>query len=54
MCIEVRKTCECGKQSVQFHLLDNIMSNEVIVSLHCPECSEKAELNDTTMISDNN
>jgi hypothetical protein len=54
MCIDVRKTCECGKQSVQFHLRDNIMSHEVVAALHCPDCAEKAELNDATMIIDNN
>jgi len=54
MCIEVRKTCECGKQSVQFHLRDNIMSQEVLVALHCPDCAEKAEENPATMINDNN
>ncbi len=54
MCMDVRKKCECGKQCVQFHLRDNIMSTEVIVSLHCPDCAEKAEHNDETMINDNN
>lgn len=54
MCIEVRKTCECGKQNAQFHLRDNIMSQEVLVSLYCPECAEKAEVDEQTMINDNN
>lgn len=54
MCLDVRKTCECGKQNAQFHLRDNIMSQEVLVSLRCPECAEKAEVDDKTMINDNN
>jgi len=54
MCIEVRKTCECGKHQVQFHLRDNIMSNEVIVTLYCPECSKEAEIDRNTMLTDNN
>lgn len=54
MCIEIKKTCECGQQRVQFHLRDNIMSNEVLVSLHCPGCADKAEFNEETMIKDNN
>ena len=54
MCIEVRKTCECGKHNAQFHLRDNIMSEEVLVSLHCPECAEKAKVDEGTMINDNN
>lgn len=54
MCTEVRKTCECGKQNAQFHLRDNIMSKEVLVSLHCPECEAKAAMDTETMINDNN
>jgi len=54
MCIEVRKTCECGKYNVQFHLRDNIMSEEVIVSLQCPECADREKLDGKTMIEDNN
>ena len=30
MCIDVRKTCECGTHTVQFHLRDNIMPPQVI------------------------
>lgn len=54
MCMEVRRTCECGNQNAQFHLRDNIMSKEVLVSLHCPECAEKTDINEQTMINDNN
>ena len=54
MCIEVRKTCECGKQNAQFHLRDNILSQEAIVSLHCPECAEKIPFDESSMINDNN
>lgn len=54
MCIDVRKSCTCGKHCVQFHLRDNVMSNEVIAGLYCPDCSAEAELNDETMLKDNN
>ena len=54
MCIDVRKTCACGQHHVQFHLRDNIMSNEVITGLYCPDCSDEAEVNDETMLKDNN
>ncbi|MFP7754214.1 hypothetical protein ACLG6S_06070 [Thermodesulfobacteriota bacterium B35] len=52
MCIEVRKTCRCGRQTAQFHMRDNIMSQEVIAELYCPEC-KKPELDPETMLSDN-
>ena len=54
MCIEVKKTCECGKHEVQLHLRDNIMSREVIVSLFCPECSGDCTINEETALTDNN
>ncbi|MDW7771450.1 MAG: hypothetical protein SCH71_01025 [Desulfobulbaceae bacterium] len=54
MCIEVRKTCCCGKHNVQFHLRDNIMSSEVILSLYCPNCSPDIPVHDEAMVCDKN
>lgn len=54
MCIEVRKSCECGKHRVQFHLRDNVMSNEVLANLYCPDCLVSSQFNGKTMINDNN
>lgn len=53
MCIDVRKTCECGSHLVQFHLRDNIMSNEVIARLFCPACSGRIDTNHPGMLCDN-
>lgn len=53
MCLEVRKACQCGKRNVQFHLRDNIMSQEVINRLYCPDCSITVEINPATMLGDN-
>lgn len=53
MCVEIRKRCQCGKQTVQFHMRDNILSQEVVADLHCPECSGEIELNYETMLMDN-
>jgi hypothetical protein len=52
MCIDIRKTCECGKHHVQFHLRDNVMSREVIVRIFCPSCSTKASTSET-ILNDN-
>lgn len=54
MCIEVRKTCHCGEKDVQFHLRDNVMSKEVILSLYCPTCSAGIEVDGETMLNDRN
>ncbi|HID97508.1 MAG TPA: hypothetical protein EYP57_04885 [Thermodesulfobacteriaceae bacterium] len=53
MCLEIRKTCSCGSRSVQFHMRDNILSEEVLLDLYCPACSESVTLNPKNMIDDN-
>ena len=53
MCVEVRKTCECGAQNVQFHLRDNIMRPEVILRLFCPTCPGDAPYDPQAMVNDN-
>lgn len=53
MCIDVRKTCECGSHTVQFHLRDNIMIPQVIARLFCPSCPGNSAFSSTTMLCDN-
>ena len=53
MCIEVRKTCKCGSKTAQFHLRDNVMSQEVLTELYCPDCSAEVELDPESMLMDN-
>ena len=53
MCLEIRKSCKCGKNNAQFHMRDNVLSQEVITELYCPECSNKTELDPETMLKDN-
>ncbi len=53
MCLEIRKTCKCGKNNAQFHMRDNVLSQEVVAELYCPECSDSADLNSETMLTDN-
>ena len=53
MCLEIRKTCKCGSRTAQFHMRDNIMSQEVLTALYCPACSGEVELNPESMLMDN-
>lgn len=53
MCIDVRKTCECGANNVQFHLRDNIMQPETITRLFCPTCPGDTRFDDENMLQDN-
>jgi hypothetical protein len=53
MCIDVRKTCECGTHTVQFHLRDNIMSPQVLSRLFCPSCPGNNAFDNESMLLDN-
>ena len=53
MCIDVRKTCECGANTVQFHLRDNVLLPEVISRLFCPSCSGDTGYSESAMLQDN-
>ena len=53
MCIDVRKTCECGDHTVQFHLRDNILTPQVISRLFCPSCPGDTAFDKKTMLYDN-
>jgi hypothetical protein len=53
MCLDVRKTCECGMHSVQFHLRDNIMAPQVISRLFCPSCKGDKPIEPQSMLYDN-
>ena len=53
MCIDVRKTCECGTHTVQFHLRDNIMPPQVIFRLFCPSCPGNSAFDNGSMLYDN-
>lgn len=53
MCIAVFKKCECGEQSVQFHLRDNLLSPEIITRMFCPSCPGDHPFEESSMLNDN-
>ena len=53
MCIDVRKTCECGAKTVQFHLRDNLLHSGVIQRIFCPDCPGDVGFDAGTMLNDN-
>ncbi len=53
MCLEVKVKCNCGKEDVRINLKNNIMPEEVIERIYCPEESNSVEFNKNTMINDN-
>lgn len=53
MCVEVKRTCQCGAREASFHLRDNIMAPEVVDRLYCPTCSTEVTLDNGNMVADN-
>lgn len=53
MCVSYETTCLCGKGLAGFNFKDEIMSEEVISRLYCPQCSNDIKFNHETMIADN-
>ena len=53
MCIAVFKKCECGANTVQFHLRDNLLQPEVLTRLFCPSCPGDPAFDNNVMLSDN-
>ncbi len=53
MCMDIRIKCNCGKNFVPFNLRDNILPEEVVENLFCPEESSLVSFNSETMINDN-
>ena len=53
MCIAVFKKCECGANTIQFHLLDNRLQPEVLTRLFCPSCPGDTAFDNEAMLSDN-
>ena len=53
MCRDIRKSCECGTHTVQFHLRDNVMAPQVISRLFCPSCPGNSAFDNESMLYDN-
>ena len=53
MCMDVRKTCVCGANTIQFHLRDNILLPEVINRVFCPNCPGHEAYDRDCMLQDN-
>ncbi len=53
MCQEINRICNCGQKNASFHLRDNVMSQEVIDRLFCPQCSGEIKQDRETMVKDN-
>ncbi len=53
MCLDIRKQCVCGQESVRLHLRDNVMIPEVVHRVFCPSCPGDVAFDEQRMIDDN-
>ena len=53
MCQASTKYCECGREEVSLHFIDNALPENVVRAVYCPKCGESVEFNPETMINDN-
>lgn len=53
MCVDHRVLCQCKANSVSFNFRDEVMPQEVIRALYCPQCACDISVDPTTMIADN-
>lgn len=53
MCMSYETNCFCGKGMAGFNFRDEVMSEEVIHRLYCPNCSTNIKFEPDRMIADN-
>ncbi|WP_246167854.1 hypothetical protein [Thermosulfurimonas marina] len=50
--MEIKVRCACGAQEASFNLRDHVLPPEVVESLYCPACAEKASFDPARMLRD--
>lgn len=53
MCVAYEMKCRCGSKTASFHFKDNLMSEQIIKNLYCPDCSSDINVNYDKMVVDN-
>src|SRR5208337_513741 len=52
MCMNQRRFCECGQNSVFLSFRDNILPPEILLHLYCPHCRPPATGDKANMLED--
>ena len=53
MCQDHKMSCKCGQSSASLNFRDDILPQEVVSGLYCPQCSTGVAVNPSTMLADN-
>lgn len=52
MCMNQRRFCECGKNSVFLSFRDNLLPPGILLHLYCPQCRDTAVWDEAAMLAD--
>lgn len=53
MCMDHRKSCDCGRKEASFNFRDELLPVQTIDRLYCPQCAGGVAFNAETMLHDN-
>ena len=53
MCKSDNKTCKCGAQTAVLHFGNNVLPENIVSELYCPNCSGAIEFDARSMVEDN-
>ena len=53
MCQASTKICKCGQGEASLHFINNVLPENVVRGIHCPNCSSAVEFDKETMLEDN-
>ncbi|MBM4285561.1 MAG: hypothetical protein FJ128_09975 [Deltaproteobacteria bacterium] len=49
MCLQLSRTCSCGRHSAFLNFRDNLLPPEMLLGLYCPECRRRADFSENTV-----
>lgn len=53
MCHALAKTCECGSGTATLHFGNNVLPENIVKALYCPECGRDRQIDRSSMLEDN-
>ncbi|MBZ0156374.1 MAG: hypothetical protein K8I29_09225 [Alphaproteobacteria bacterium] len=53
MCMATEIRCTCGSKSASLHFRDNILSDQAVGKLYCPDCASGIRFDPSRMVVDN-
>jgi len=52
MCLHQKLACACKRNKAYLFHRDNVLPEQVVINMYCPECGNRANRNESTMLED--